>query len=277
MAPAVRPAAAESTILPRSLPKSVDRDVPRYWFADNAIATQISNGVNILFPAGERFFVRSVKHYLDRIDDPKLRADVKGFFGQEGRHAKEHDLVAEILEAQGYDLSGFFRVYEKLAFGVLEKRVPPSLRLAATAAAEHFTAILAEDALRMNALDLCDPSMRALLLWHAAEEIEHRAVAFDVLQTVAPDYTTRIAGLAIATTCLGGFWFLGAATLLVQDGKRDFPRLVRDLKRLREVPRRDRSVFLRGIREYFRRDFHPKDKDTDALAIAYLRSQGMAA
>ena len=39
----------------------------------------------------ERFFVRSVRHYLDRIEDADERADVRGFFGQEGRHAAEHE------------------------------------------------------------------------------------------------------------------------------------------------------------------------------------------
>ena len=71
------------------------------------VATHIANGVNLLFPAGERFFVRSVKHYLDRIEDEHLKERVRGFFGQEGRHAKEHDVFNRILEEQGYDVDRF--------------------------------------------------------------------------------------------------------------------------------------------------------------------------
>ena len=56
--------------------------VPRHWFGGNVVATHVANGVNLLFPAGERFFVRSVHHYLDRIDDEHLRARVKGFFSR---------------------------------------------------------------------------------------------------------------------------------------------------------------------------------------------------
>ena len=40
--------------------------------------------------------------------------------------------------------------------------------------------------------------MREMLAWHAAEEIEHKAVAFDVLQAVAPSYALRMAGLFFA-------------------------------------------------------------------------------
>lgn len=63
------------------VPRDLDVDfsqVPRHWAAGSAVATAISNGVNMLFPHGERFFVRSVKYFLDRIEDPVLRAQVKG-------------------------------------------------------------------------------------------------------------------------------------------------------------------------------------------------------
>ena len=64
-------------------------DVPKRWFGGSIAATQVANGVNLLFPAGERFFVRSVKHYLDELDDPELVAQVRGFFGQEGRQGRQ--------------------------------------------------------------------------------------------------------------------------------------------------------------------------------------------
>jgi hypothetical protein len=84
--PAAAPAASSAArppIAPRSGPREF-ADVPKHWFAGLAVPTQISNGVNLLFPAGERFFVRSVYHYLERIEDPALRAAIKGFGGQEG-------------------------------------------------------------------------------------------------------------------------------------------------------------------------------------------------
>lgn len=102
------------TIIPRDL--DVDfSGVPRAWLGGNAAATAISNGVNLLFPHGERFFVRSVKHFLDRIEDPALRAEIKGFFGQEGRHAKAHDDFTDILRAQGYEVDRFLTSYKKLS------------------------------------------------------------------------------------------------------------------------------------------------------------------
>jgi uncharacterized protein len=265
--------------VPRPRSPGVDLDpgapVPRHWFGGNVVATLLADGVNLLFPAGERFFVRSVNHYKDRITDPVLRAQIKGFFGQEGHHAREHERVFRLMEAQGYEIERFLRLYERIAYGVIERLAPPALSLATTAACEHFTAILAEDALGNRLLDRAHPTMRALLLWHASEEIEHRAVAFDVLKAVHPSYALRVAGLAMATLCLGGFWAAAFATLLAQERALKRGRLGADWR----VARREgkgRVVFRRGIREYLRRDFHPSQNDIDGLAADYLASVGLA-
>lgn len=259
---------------PRSPGVDLDTPVPRHWFGGNVFTTHVANGVNLLFPAGERFFVRSVNHYLDRVKSPLLRAQIKGFFGQEGRHAREHERFFRQMEAQGYDVERFLRVYERIAYGVIEKVSPRWLGLATTAACEHFTAILAEAALRKRLLDRAHPTMRALLLWHASEEIEHRAVAFDVLQQVAPGYGKRMAGLVMASLCLGGFWIAASLTLMAQDGRAGWARVKKDARSAREV-RHKHPIFLEGLREYMKPDFHPSQRDLDGLAAAYLAEAGL--
>lgn len=255
-------------------PPVMPTEVPRHWFAGRALQTHIANGVNLLFPAGERFFVRSVRHYVDRIEDPELRAQVRGFIGQEAWHAQAHEAFFRLLEAQGYRLDGFLSIYQRLAFGFIERLATPKLRLAVTAAAEHYTALLADSALRDGIFALAHEGPRDLLLWHAAEEIEHKHVAYDVLRGVDDSYALRVAGLAVATALLAGFWAAATVMLLRQDG--------RSLAELREdrlaFPRRDRvirRVFSRGIRSYLRRDFHPRQDDNYDLARAYIERRGM--
>ncbi len=260
---------------PRAPVLPLDRAIPRHWFAGNVWATQVVNGVNLLFPAGERFFVRSVNHYLKELGDPRLVAQVRGFFGQEGRHAKEHERFFEVMRAQGFEIERFLRIYEAIAFGFVERISPPALRLATTAACEHFTAILAEEVLGERILDHAHPSMRDLLLWHASEEIEHRAVAFDVLRAVAPSYALRMTGLVLATALLGGFWTAATTSLLAQEPKLTLGRLRQDARAAR-AKMGSRSVFRRGILEYMRRDFHPSQADTDHLAATYLSSVGLS-
>jgi predicted metal-dependent hydrolase len=261
---------AHPVIRPRAPAFAFDDGIPRHWFGGSALATQLANGVNLLFPAGERFFVRSVRHYLARIeDDPELMEQVKGFFGQEGRHANAHERFFEIMEAQGYDTKRYLAVYQKIAFDVLERLAPPPLRLAITTAAEHFTAIMAENALKSDLFANAHPEMKKLLSWHAAEEIEHKAVAFDVLKKVNPSYALRMAGLVMATVVLVSFWVAATIMLLRQDGVA-LSRVRDESKALGDQQPFGRRVFGRGIREYIRRDFHPSQNDNYDLARAFL-------
>jgi predicted metal-dependent hydrolase len=250
-----------------------DRSIPKHWFGGSAVATHAVNAVNLLFPAGERFFVRSVHHFVDQLDDEVLRREVKAFAGQEGQHAREHERYFELLEDQGYRIRGFLRRYQNFCYERMEKLFSPEVRLAATAACEHFTAIMAEKALGTELLDEAHPTLQALLKWHACEEIEHKAVAFDVLQRVAPSYRVRIAGLALSTVTLGAFWLIALRMFLRQDGL-DGREVRAQIRQLHGEEPILKNVFWRGIREYARRDFHPWNHDNGALARDYLASIG---
>jgi predicted metal-dependent hydrolase len=257
-----------------------DSEIPRFWMYGNPVLTHLANGINLLFPLGEQFFIRSVKYYLDDIEDPALKARVKGFFGQEGRHGHEHERFNEVLRTQGVDVDRFLRVYRRIAYETIEHRVPPILRLSTTVALEHFTASLAVNALANGFLDGAHPTMAALLRWHAAEEIEHKSVAFDVLKAVDPRYSVRMIGLAIATSQLLGWWAIAAAMLIAQEDAppEEKERWKHEAKRLQmaNVVEGRYQVFKRAILEYVRPDFHPDQNDDYHLARDYLASVGAA-
>jgi uncharacterized protein len=255
-----------SSITPRAFPVDLSA-LPRYWVAGVPVLTHIVNGLNLLFPIGERFFVRSVHAYLDQLDDPRLKADVRAFSSQEGKHSQAHDRVNQVLRDQGFEIDRFLASYRRL-LGNVEAAMPPALRLAATAATEHFTAVLAEAAFSAQPLELMAQPMKELLAWHALEEIEHRAVAFDVLQKVNDSYALRLAGLAVATATLAGFWTWATAMLLRQDQERHHaPRPLHPPKRRATILK----VFARGIREYVRPGFHPRQRNMEEIAFAWLR------
>lgn len=251
--------------------------IPKRWYGGNAVATHVVNGVSLLFPAGERFFVRSVRRYFKNVsDDPVLTKQIRGFFGQEGKHAHEHERHRKMLEAQGYEVREFLDAFER-SLRFLEELAPDALNLSATAAAEHFTAIMAENAFDdIELFEHVDPVMRDLLLWHAAEEIEHKAVAFDVLKRVAPNHALRVAGMAIAAVFLAYWWQRGTRMLLAQENlsPQERAREAQSMKTYREEHGKGRTilrdVFLRGIREYLERDFHPWNNEASALVKEYL-------
>ena len=175
------------------------------------------------------------------------------------------------MTRQGYDITKFMALYKRLAYGLIEPVAPPKLRLSVTVALEHFTASFAEGVLRTGELDDLHPVMRDLIRWHASEEIEHKAVAFDVLQRVDPSYSLRIAGLVVGGGMLLFFWYLAAAMLIASD---DAPaeQVIRDGWRAFASGEITNGDFRRAFVGYLRPDFHPWQLDNAALAEAALAS-----
>lgn len=234
--------------------------LPRDWFYASPVHTSLVDALCLLFPEGERFFIRSVRHYLDCITDPTLREQVKAFAAQEAWHGRAHLQVAALLDAQGFDTRPVLARFAHLGFEVIEPRFPPHLRLATTAAAEHFTAALAEVAIGTPLLDGAAQPMKDLLRWHAIEELEHRAVAFDVLQVVDRRWTTRAAGMAIASSVLLGFWLMGFRALREQAARLPPATEASARPALRRAPLRTAVHVLRAIGDYLRPGFHPSSR-----------------
>ena len=168
--------------------------VPAAWYGDDLHLTTLLTSLSLLFPEGERFFVEAVRRYKDRIDDPELREAVDAFIAQEAMHGKQHRAFNALLEARGPGVSGPAEAQLKrlLAFG--RRTLGGRGRLAVTCALEHFTAIMAEQLLSDDAhLGAMHEGVRGLWAWHALEESEHKAVAFDVYRAVGGTYRMRVA------------------------------------------------------------------------------------
>jgi len=126
-------------------------ELPRHFADDDLITSHFVAALSSVFPDGEDFFVRSVRHYRDRIADPGLRTAVKGFIGQESVHGREHRRLNARLAELGYPSQRVERFVQR-GLEMRSRIAPPISNLAATAAMEHFTATLAEQA--QHAVDL---------------------------------------------------------------------------------------------------------------------------
>lgn len=243
-------------------------DLPKHFAGDgDLIMSHVLASLSSVFPEGEDYFVRSVRHFRDEITDPDLRKAVAGFIGQEAIHGREHRAFNERLAELGYPTRIIDRWTGK-GLALRERIAPPKSNLAATAALEHYTATLAETILAdPEALaQIGSPGVQKLLLWHALEEAEHKAVAFDVFQAVGG--TDRMRRWTMTVTNVGflvGMTLQTAISVLLdRTWWRNPMILVRSLRRLRHSPFLTRDVVAQ-IRDYQRRDFHPDDRDTDQL------------
>lgn len=252
-------------------------DIPRWWMHGDRVLTRNIDALHMLFPEGERFFIRSVRHYIKDITDPHLKARVKGFMGQEVMHGREHEGAFALLERDGLEYESFLNGPGTAFFKKLEGRFSPMTCLAITCALEHMTAVLGEGAFSDTLLDGVHPTMRHLALWHAAEEIEHKSVAFDVYAAMGGGYLRRMFGMVVAYTSLMWLWRQGTEHLLRQDGGYSAADM-KALKRRMEARGTDRMKDVqRSVFDYMRPSFHPDDHDTAHLAAAYFAGRAAAA
>ena len=259
---------------PMEFDASLD-DLPRHFSRDgDIIGSHVLAVLSSVFPDGEDFFVRSVERVQDRIADPQLRVDVEGFVGQESMHGKEHRVLNERLAELGYPT----RAIGKYILKTLQWRESiqsEKFNLAVTAALEHYTATLAETLLgNVEARDeIAHDGVRYLLMWHALEEAEHKAVAFDVYRAVGG--TERMRKAAMWVVHLNFIFETGVWTIISlamdRDARRHPLRVLRGLARMRKSPFASART-VRQLFQYHQRNFHPNDRDTSVLIAEWRQA-----
>lgn len=258
-------------VRPRRASFSFPPDIARWWVGDSPARTHFMNGMNLFLPPFERMIVRVLRnHVLPRLTDGRLVEQARGFMQQEGVHGQAHSLFLENLRAQGYDIDGFMRFATWFFDRRFEETLGIELCLSLLAGFEHYTDILVLLILKGDFLEGCDPRMRELFAWHAAEEVEHNAVAYELLREIDDGYALRMAGNVLGLSVLLGFVLCGAAMLLHQDGRlftRETGREMLDIffTRYRVAP-----DIVKLFAHYARRDYHPEDADYSALASEVL-------
>ncbi|MDD2741850.1 MAG: metal-dependent hydrolase [Rhodocyclaceae bacterium] len=155
-----------------------DTPSPR-WCDNNEVRTAIFDAFSLFLPEGERFFIRSVHAYLNDITDERLREDVRAFSAQEAYHTREHEAYNNGLRQEGLSLEDINKDIKKFLGGIKNNLE----RLSVTVGLEHLTACLGYVTLKHpEILSQSDPRYKDLWTWHALEELEHKAVAFEVFQ-----------------------------------------------------------------------------------------------
>lgn len=258
-----------SALTVRKLNVDLSGGFGRHWLGRDVYRTAFMNALSMSFPIGEQMFIDSVRAVpADSLPDARLRAEVKDFVGQEASHRFVHQQYNEQLARQGYDYTlepeVRVRVGRIAALPVLD-------RLAITCALEHYTAMLADYLLRHpEFMQDAEPQMRLLWSWHAAEETEHKAVAFDVYRAAGGGYKRRV------------LWYLQTSlTFWIDTLRQTRHNLAKDGRRLRL------STWASAARTWFGRRglawsllgpglhylsprFHPWQHDNRALLRMWL-------
>ena len=180
-----------STLTVRKLEVDLSKGFGRHWLGGDAFRTQFFNALSMSFPIGEQMFIDSLRAVpQEKLTDPVLRAEVKDFIGQEASHRHMHIQYNAELTRQGLEFTTEARILKRLQH---INKLDVRSRVAITCALEHYTAMLADGVLgNPEWLEGAEPSLRRLWEWHAVEELEHKAVAFDTYRAAGGGYWRRV-------------------------------------------------------------------------------------
>jgi predicted metal-dependent hydrolase len=174
-----------------------------------------------------------------------------------------------MLRRQGYPVEAMEHRVERL-LARASKRTTARGRLAATCALEHFTALLAHFLLSNDRLlDGAHPVMAALWRWHAAEENEHKAVAYDVYRQTGGGYIERAVAMIFATVIFWAKVFEHQVRLMWADGVLFSPREWYGLFRFLFIDPGGITTLFGPYLEYYRPSFHPWQFDNRGLLDAW--------
>lgn len=253
-------------ITPRTKMKfGFDEIKTKYWFDGNSLLTTYFTALSATFPPGEQNFIDSVRYYRDQITDETLLAQIRGFIGQEGHHSRQHRLANKVMDEMGLYAS---RIEEHLRQDIIKfnKHLTPEQQLAATVCMEHITAIMAEHALTIPEMtEHMHESVRELILWHAVEEIEHKAVAFDVFEQCVGDREMLRRAMIFTTLEFTIRSSCYQAAILYWDKK--IPSL-RDVAQAGKFFFGKKGLYRNLVKPYmafFEKDFHPWKHDNSHL------------
>ena len=262
--------ATSNSLNVRRFASSFPPPIPRHWCGGDPAISHLLNAYTVLCPGNEGYYIRTLQKVAPKLDDPALAKRIMMFCLQEGQHGVGHRRFWKVLSTQGYSFERFERAVSAFAYKFLERITPIKVRVAMVACVEHINTFLGEEFLRGDFLRAADGSTKALFEWHFAEEIEHKAVAFDVLKSVAPSYLFRLLGALIVVPFFYALIMIGALNFLHQDHL----LLSRSTWRAFRLHFWGRDHMVRRtvghLIDYLRPGFHPNQSQNLDLAAAVI-------
>jgi predicted metal-dependent hydrolase len=168
-------------------------DIEFRFVDDDILVSYAWAALSILTPATERFFVTALRPLISSVDNAKLRQDMEDMLTQEAMHAAAHARFNRALARKGYPVDRAEPHVEAMLTWISDNCSQMDM-VAMVAFGEHLFHSLARTFLGDTSIGAAmAPGFRRLLEYHMLEEVEHAAVAQDVLKyfLCGDDYVHR--------------------------------------------------------------------------------------
>lgn len=189
-------------------------DLDPAWTPRHPEVAVAANSVSLLMPYVEPYVVRSIRAVQDRLPESE-RARSEEFIRQELRHHREHRRFNEHLVARHPALRRVERCMDAV-YGWLGRTRSAEFNVAFAAASETIAFAIARwtEANMRTIFDGADEVVSTLYLWHLAEEVEHKSVAFDVHRLVDRSRWRYVAAGATSLGLLALFTMVSCLVML---------------------------------------------------------------
>lgn len=196
------------------------QDKALHWNQARPEFSQLVNAASLAMPYLEPYLIRTMREARPLITDPDLARELDLYCAQESSHFRQHRRFNDELKAASPDAVNATEA--QLAEDYAGFETNRSLRFNLAYAEGFESMALAIGHMLIADRDFlfgkADSAVSSLVLWHFAEEIEHKSVAFDVFDHLYHSTFWRLVGLFYATGHI--FWRTRAAyhRLLKADG-----------------------------------------------------------
>ena len=177
-----------------------------FWNAKRPEFSQIVNAASLAMPYLEPYLIKTMREARPLISDPRLVRELDLYCAQESAHYRQHRRFNDELKAEQPDAVNASEDILAADYEWLGKNRSLRFNLAYAEGFESMALAIGHMLIKDRVYLFGDSNseVASLILWHFAEEIEHKAVTYDVFEHVSGSAFWRLVGLFYATGHI--FW-----------------------------------------------------------------------
>jgi len=173
----------------------------------------VANSVSMMMPHAEPYVAKSVRATTDHLD-PDLAIEVRSFVAEELQHHAQHRRFNDVILRDQPSLRRLDRLMSWTFARLSARSVAFNAGFAAGFETIAYAVARWVEARLGDLFDGADDEAATLFLWHLAEEVGHKTIAFDAFHQVSGKRRTYVAAMTTAMVLLGFFAAVGTVQML---------------------------------------------------------------